>query len=181
MHKNYRGEWSAALRNAAVQRRLCRQDREEAQDRQRCTGRESSTTSSRESCANMLAVCKGAMYVCMSSSELHTLYQAFTDTDGHWSTFVIWAKHHFTLSGKAVLEGQSTEELDGLLALGFRFASGEQLHRGRAQPERNSSGRRRADSQAQPPVGTVRVNRISNSFEQCTGKRRKRKVEAVAS
>jgi hypothetical protein len=62
----------------------------------------------RESCANMLAVCKGAMYVCMSSSELHTLYQAFTDTDGHWSTFVIWAKHHFTLSGKAVLEGQST-------------------------------------------------------------------------
>jgi DNA modification methylase len=51
----------------------------------------------RESCANMLAVCKGAMYVCMSSSELHTLYQAFTDAGGHWSTFVIWAKHHFTL------------------------------------------------------------------------------------
>ena len=51
----------------------------------------------RESCANMLAVCKGAMYVCMSSSELHTLHRAFTDAGGHWSTFVIWAKHHFTL------------------------------------------------------------------------------------
>jgi DNA modification methylase len=51
----------------------------------------------RESCANMLAVCKGAMYVCMSSSELHTLFRAFTDAGGHWSTFVIWAKHHFTL------------------------------------------------------------------------------------
>ena len=51
----------------------------------------------RESCENVLAVTKGAVYICMSSSELHTLYQAFTDAGGHWSTFVIWAKHHFTL------------------------------------------------------------------------------------
>jgi DNA modification methylase len=51
----------------------------------------------RDACANMLAVTKGAVYVCMSSSELHTLYRAFTDAGGHWSTFVIWAKHHFTL------------------------------------------------------------------------------------
>ena len=51
----------------------------------------------RESCANMLAVCGGAVYLCMSSSELHTLHRAFTDAGGHWSTFVIWAKHHFTL------------------------------------------------------------------------------------
>jgi DNA modification methylase len=51
----------------------------------------------REACANLLAVCHGAIYVCMSSSELHTLFQAFTDAGGHWSTFVIWAKHHFTL------------------------------------------------------------------------------------
>jgi hypothetical protein len=148
------------------------------QDRQRCTGRESSTTSSRESCANMLAVCKGAMYVCMSSSELHTLYQAFTDTDGHWSTFVIWAKHHFTLSGKAVLEGQSTGGTRRPFAASLLVSSFIVV-------ERNPGGiralERHADSQAQPPVGTVRVNRISNSFEQCTGKRRKRKVEAVAS
>ena len=51
----------------------------------------------REACANMIAVSKGAIYICMSSSELHTLHQAFTDAGGHWSTFVIWAKHHFTL------------------------------------------------------------------------------------
>jgi DNA modification methylase len=50
-----------------------------------------------EACENILAVTKGAIYVCMSSSELHTLYRAFTDAGGHWSTFVIWAKHHFTL------------------------------------------------------------------------------------
>jgi len=51
----------------------------------------------REASANLIAVCSGAMYICMSSSELHTLYRAFTDAGGHWSTFVIWAKHHFTL------------------------------------------------------------------------------------
>ena len=33
----------------------------------------------------------------MSSSELHTLYQAFTSAGGHWSTFLIWSKDRFTL------------------------------------------------------------------------------------
>jgi DNA modification methylase len=46
---------------------------------------------------NLLEVTKGAIYVCMSSSELHTLHEAFTDAGGHWSTFIVWAKHHFTL------------------------------------------------------------------------------------
>ena len=48
-------------------------------------------------CTNLIASCQGAIYICMSSSELHTLHQAFTKAGGHWSTFVIWAKHHFTL------------------------------------------------------------------------------------
>ena len=51
----------------------------------------------RDGCSNVLATTKGAVYICMSSSELHTLHQAFTDAGGHWSTFVIWAKHHFTM------------------------------------------------------------------------------------
>ncbi len=51
----------------------------------------------RDTCANLLAVTKGAIYVCMSSSELHTLYHAFTESGGHWSTFVIWAKNAFTM------------------------------------------------------------------------------------
>ncbi len=46
---------------------------------------------------NILAVTKGAIYVCMSSSELHTLHRAFTGAGGHWSTFVIWAKNTFTM------------------------------------------------------------------------------------
>jgi DNA modification methylase len=33
----------------------------------------------------------------MSSSELHTLQRAFVSAGGKWSTFVIWAKSHFTL------------------------------------------------------------------------------------
>jgi DNA modification methylase len=50
-----------------------------------------------DACANILSVTKGAVYVCMSSSELHTLQRAFTAAGGKWSTFVIWAKHTFTL------------------------------------------------------------------------------------
>jgi len=49
------------------------------------------------SCMNLLAVTKGSVYICMSSSELHTLQKAFQDAGGHWSTFVIWAKDRFTL------------------------------------------------------------------------------------
>jgi DNA modification methylase len=51
----------------------------------------------RDACTNILTVTKGAVYLCMSSSELHTLYRAFTEAGGHWSTFVIWAKNTFTM------------------------------------------------------------------------------------
>jgi DNA modification methylase len=50
-----------------------------------------------DACRNMLEVTKGALYICMSSSEIDTLKKAFTDAGGHWSTFVIWAKNAFTL------------------------------------------------------------------------------------
>ena len=41
----------------------------------------------------------------MSSSELHTLQRAFLAAGGKWSTFVIWAKHAFTL-GRADYQRQ---------------------------------------------------------------------------
>jgi len=44
-----------------------------------------------------LARCDGAIYVAMSSSELDTLQSAFRAAGGKWSTFIIWAKHTFTL------------------------------------------------------------------------------------
>jgi DNA modification methylase len=58
-----------------------------------------------DACVNMLTVCKGALYVCMSSSELHTLQKAFIEAGGKWSTFVIWAKNTFTL-GRADYQRQ---------------------------------------------------------------------------
>ena len=51
----------------------------------------------RDACTNLLAVTKGAVYICMSSSELHTLQRTFREAGGHWSTFVIWAKNTFTM------------------------------------------------------------------------------------
>jgi DNA modification methylase len=51
----------------------------------------------KDACAGVLAVTKGAVYICMSSSELHTLEKAFREAGGHWSTFVIWAKNTFTM------------------------------------------------------------------------------------
>ncbi|MBI4030860.1 MAG: site-specific DNA-methyltransferase [Proteobacteria bacterium] len=50
-----------------------------------------------DSITNMLMVTKGSLYVCMSSSELHTLQSAFVSAGGKWSTFIIWAKNTFTL------------------------------------------------------------------------------------
>jgi DNA modification methylase len=50
-----------------------------------------------DACVNLLAVTKGALYICMSSSELHSLYRAFTEAGGHWSTFIVWAKNAFTM------------------------------------------------------------------------------------
>jgi DNA modification methylase len=59
----------------------------------------------RDACTNILAVTKGAVYICMSSSELHTLQTAFREAGGHWSTFIIWAKNTFTM-GRADYQRQ---------------------------------------------------------------------------
>ncbi len=66
----------------------------------------------RGACAHMLAVTKGTIYICMSSSELHTLYRAFTEAGGHGSTFIIWAKNAFTM-GRADYQRQYEPMLYG--------------------------------------------------------------------
>jgi DNA modification methylase len=48
-------------------------------------------------CENIVHATKGAIYLCMSSSELDTLQRVFRQAGGHWSTFVIWAKNSFSL------------------------------------------------------------------------------------
>lgn len=58
-----------------------------------------------DACTNLVSVTKGAIYIAMSSSELHTLQRAFLAAGGKWSTFLIWAKHAFTL-GRADYQRQ---------------------------------------------------------------------------
>jgi DNA modification methylase len=76
-----------------------------------------------DACVNILSVTKGAVYVCMSSSELHTLQRAFAAAGGKWSTFVIWAKHAFTL-GRADYQRQYEPILYGFPAAHDRYWCG---------------------------------------------------------
>ncbi len=59
----------------------------------------------KDALTNLISVTKGACYVAMSSSELDTLQKAFRDAGGKWSTFIIWAKNHFTM-GRADYQRQ---------------------------------------------------------------------------
>jgi len=49
-------------------------------------------------CENIMRHCDGGVYICMSSSEIDTLKTAFEQNGGHWQSFIIWVKNHFTLS-----------------------------------------------------------------------------------
>lgn len=62
---------------------------------------------------NLVSFTKGGFYVCMSSSELHNLHRAFIEAGGHWQTYIIWAKDHFTLS-RADYQHQMEPMLYGL-------------------------------------------------------------------
>ena len=64
-------------------------------------------------CQQLLQHTKGAFYICMSSSELHTLHRAFTENGGHWQTYIIWAKHHFVM-GRRDYQSQFEPVLYGL-------------------------------------------------------------------
>ena len=54
---------------------------------------------------NLLAVTDGACYIALATSEIDTVKRAFESAGGHWSTFIIWAKNHFTL-GKSHYQRQ---------------------------------------------------------------------------
>jgi DNA modification methylase len=56
-------------------------------------------------CSNIIMNTKGAIYMCMAASELAVLQKVFKQAGGHWSTFLIWAKNHFSL-GRADYQRQ---------------------------------------------------------------------------
>jgi len=58
-----------------------------------------------DAAVNLLTVTKGAVYICMSSSELDMLQKVFREAGGKWSTFIVWAKNTFTL-GRADYQRQ---------------------------------------------------------------------------
>jgi len=72
----------------------------------------------------MLPQCDGAVYIAMSSSELDTLQAAFRAAGGKWSTFIIWAKHTFTL-GRADYQRQYEPILYGWPEGGSRHWCGD--------------------------------------------------------
>ena len=49
-------------------------------------------------CRNIVDFTEGGIYICMSSSELDTLKLAFLAVGGHYQSFIIWVKSHFTIS-----------------------------------------------------------------------------------
>jgi len=56
-------------------------------------------------CSNIIMNTNGAIYMCMAASELAVLQKVFKQAGGHWSTFLIWAKNHFSL-GRADYQRQ---------------------------------------------------------------------------
>ena len=75
-------------------------------------------------CRNLLNCSRGAVYICMSSSELATLQSAFVAAGGHWSTFLIWAKNTFTL-GRSDYQRQYEPILYGWKAGSSHFWCGD--------------------------------------------------------
>jgi DNA modification methylase len=49
-------------------------------------------------CSNILAHTSGAVYIFMAISEIGNLKHEFEKAGGCWSTFIIWAKNHFSLT-----------------------------------------------------------------------------------
>ena len=65
----------------------------------------------------------GDVYICMSSSELHTLQKAFMDCGGHWADYIIWVKNHFTI-GHANYQRQYETILYGWFEKSSHYWSG---------------------------------------------------------
>ncbi|GFQ64829.1 DNA methylase [Trichonephila clavata] len=80
-------------------------------------------------CSHILAYTKGAIYICASSSELSTLQKVFEEAGGRWSTFIIWAKNHFTL-GRSDYQRQYEAML-----YGWKSGNKREWHGGRNQSD----------------------------------------------
>lgn len=79
-----------------------------------------------KTCKNLTFFSKGAIYICMSSSEIPNLRNAFQSANGHYQSMIIWVKNTFTLSRsdwqnqyEPILYGWSKDVVNHFFA-GFR-------------------------------------------------------------
>lgn len=73
-----------------------------------------------KACQNIIENTVGGCYICMSSSELHTLQTAWLTAGGKWSTFIIWVKNTFTM-GRSDYQRQYEAILYGWPVKGKKF------------------------------------------------------------
>jgi DNA modification methylase len=76
----------------------------------------------RRAFVNLIAGCKGAIYICIFSPPQPTVTRAFADAGGHFSMFVIWDKH-CARKGGFDYQLQYEPILYGWAANGFRYWS----------------------------------------------------------
>jgi len=74
-------------------------------------------------CTNLIAVCEGAIYICVIPLQQWKLYKAFIDAGGHWPSFVIWDTHRST-PGAFDYRQQYVPILYGRAAPGERYWAG---------------------------------------------------------
>jgi DNA modification methylase len=51
----------------------------------------------KNACQRIIEKTSGAIYLCMATRELTTLYNAFLESGGYFSDFIIWFKNHFAI------------------------------------------------------------------------------------
>lgn len=75
-------------------------------------------------CSNINEYTNGTTYICMSSTEMGNLKNAYSDTGGHFSTFIIWVKNHFSV-GKSDYQRQYETILYGWTAGASHYWCGD--------------------------------------------------------
>lgn len=75
-------------------------------------------------CGYIVKHTRGGIYISMASSEMYSLKRAFEKAGGHWSTFIIWAKNHFSI-GRSDYHRQFEPILYGWSKYGKRHWCGD--------------------------------------------------------
>jgi DNA modification methylase len=105
----------------------------------------------RDAFANISQYTLGAFYVCMSTSELHTLRQVMDEIGVVWKSYIVWVKDRFGLSGadyqkqfEPITYGMKNEYFKELVSRGEEDEEGDALYYGKKGSE-YFGGRKQSD------------------------------------